>query len=321
MEDLLSVNNVTITFRLKETSLTAVDNISFSLQRGERMGIVGESGAGKSLTGFALLNLLPSIASITSGNIVLDGVDITRYTQKQMEAIRGNVVSMVMQDSMSTLNPVLTIGEQITETILAHKKVSKSKARAMATEMLEKVCIPSPEERLRQYPHQFSGGMRQRIVIAIALATKPKLIIADEPTTALDVTLQSEIMSLLLRLCQEEGVGLLLVTHDLGVVAQMTEKIMVMYAGTIVEMGATQSIIHAPTHPYTQGLLASLPENADPTTRRLHQIAGAMPSLAEIPKGCPFYTRCPHAQERCIAERPRLEPHNGVYRACFYPDL
>ena len=315
---LLQIKNLTIAFGEKEGEpLIAVDNISFCVDKGERLGIVGESGAGKSVTGFSILNLLTYPGFIQSGEIIFQGKDLTKCSQEQMQSIRGNLISMIFQDPMVTLNPVLPIGEQIIETILAHKNVSYDEARAMAIESLQKVYIPSPERRLKQYPHEFSGGMRQRIIIAIALVTSPQLIIADEPTTALDVTIQAEIMQLLLHLCEVEEMSLILITHDLGVVSQVTDQIVVMYAGTIVEMGGTESIVMNPSHPYTKGLLNSLPEKADKKTGRLYQIAGSMPSLGQIPKGCPFYDRCDVRKDICIEKRPVLEEYNGALIACF----
>ena len=315
---LLEVKELSIAFGKPEGNhLTAVDAISFSVDKGERLGIVGESGAGKSITGFSILNLLAKPGFIAGGNIFFKGRDLTKLSEDEMRTIRGNEISMIFQDPMVTLNPVLTIGEQIIEVICAHKDVSYDVARTMAIDALRKVYIPSPEQRLQQYPHEFSGGMRQRIIIAIALVTSPQLIIADEPTTALDVTIQAEIMQLLLHLCEVEKMSLILVTHDLGVVSQVTQQIAVMYAGTIVEMGATESIVLNPSHPYTKGLLNSLPEKADEKTGRLYQISGTMPSLAEIPKGCPFYARCDVREDICKKKRPLLEKYNDVLMACF----
>lgn len=315
---LLDVQELTVAFGdAADTSLIAVDRISFCVHSGERLGIVGESGAGKSVTGFSILNLLTKPGYIQHGSILFEGKDLAKASEEEMRHIRGNTISMIFQDPMVTLNPVLTIGEQIIETICAHKRLSYAEARDIAIDALRKVYIPSPEQRLQQYPHEFSGGMRQRIIIAIALVMSPKLIIADEPTTALDVTIQAEIMQLLLHLCATEKMSLILVTHDLGVVSQVTERIAVMYAGTIVEIGPTERIVMHPSHPYTKGLLASLPENADKATGRLHQISGTMPSLSEIPKGCPFYDRCAVRFDRCVKERPQLEEYNGVFMACF----
>ncbi|MGL4721965.1 MAG: ABC transporter ATP-binding protein [Desulfovibrionaceae bacterium] len=316
MAPLLEVKNLVIEFPSRIGPLKAVNDISFSLEKGERLGIVGESGAGKSVTGFSILNLLATPGYIASGSIIFEKQDLTKLTQKELRPIRGNDISMIFQDPIVTLNPLLTIGTQMIETVRAHRKISYEEARELAIDTLDKVYIPSPSERLNQYPHEFSGGMRQRIIIAIALITSPKLIIADEPTTALDVTIQAEIMSLLLHLCEKEDMGLILITHDLGVVSQITQRIAVMYAGTIIEIGSTEKIISAPLHPYTQGLLAALPENVNSETKRLNQIIGVMPSLMEIPKACPFHDRCIVRELICEEETPVLREINGVRVAC-----
>jgi peptide/nickel transport system ATP-binding protein len=315
MSTLLEVKNMTVQFAMRDTQLTAVDNVSFSLNRGERLGLVGESGAGKSVTGFSIINLVSKPGRITGGSILFEGHDLTKASPEVLRHIRGNRISMIFQDPMMTLNPVLTIGTQMVETILAHKKISVKEAEAIALEKLRKVYIPSPEKRLKQYPHEFSGGMRQRIVIAIALLTSPALIIADEPTTALDVTIQAEIMDLLLELCESENMGLILITHDLGVVSQVTEKIAVMYAGRIVEMGETDKVVAAPQHPYTKGLLAALPQGVK--GKRLNQIPGIMPGLGSIPRGCAFNNRCTCREDQCLQERPCLElKKSGGMAAC-----
>ena len=305
MERLLEIRDLEVRFALRTGPITAIDGIGFTLEKGERLGIVGESGAGKSVTGFSILNLVSKPGFIAGGEIRFRGKDLVTLSESEMQAIRGNRISMIFQDPMMTLNPVLTIGEQMVETLQAHQKLSREGARQRAVEKLKAVHIPSPETRLSQYPHEFSGGMRQRIVIAIALLTDPDLIIADEPTTALDVTIQAEIMELLLELCTERDMGLILITHDLGVVGQVTEKIAVMYAGRIVEIGNTENIVRNPQHPYTKGLIQALPGSRKPGTR-LYQIPGSMPNLTEIPEGCAFNPRCEHAKEVCFKSVPEL---------------
>lgn len=312
---LLSVRDLTVKFANRKSPVTALNGISFDLARGERLGIVGESGAGKSITGFALMNLISQPGYIDGGQILFEGEDVTKMSPKDIRAIRGDRMAMIFQDPMVTLNPVLTIGQQMVETLLAHRKLSKEEARQIALVKLKEVYIPSPEERFAQYPHELSGGMRQRIIIAMALLLDPKLIIADEPTTALDVTIQADIMELLLEMCQSNQVGLILITHDLGVVSQVTERTMVMYAGRIIESGTTRSIINDPQHPYTQGLINALPQQTPPG-QRLKQIPGSMPTLSDMPAGCPFHERCDHASQTCRAHVPEISQFNDSFVAC-----
>jgi peptide/nickel transport system ATP-binding protein len=317
VEKLIDIKNLRVDFELRSGRVRAVRDVSLVINKGERLGIVGESGAGKSVLGFSLINLISKPGRITGGQILFDGRDLTKLKADQMRHIRGNDISMIFQDPMMTLNPVLTIGTQMKETILAHMKVSDKEAEAICLDKLRKVYIPSPEKRLKQYPHEFSGGMRQRIVIAISLLTSPKLIIADEPTTALDVTIQAEIMDLLLELCEKENMGLILITHDLAVVSEVTQRIAVLYAGKVVELGAADQLISNPQHPYTKGLIQALPQMAG-GERRLNQIPGMMPSLLNMPKGCPFEPRCTICTARCKTEIPKLHDLAcGTQVACF----
>lgn len=313
--NMLSVRDLTVKFALRGQTLTALNGVSFDLAKGERLGIVGESGAGKSITGFALMNLLQRPGFIDGGKILFNDEDVVKMNNKRLRSLRGNKMAMIFQDPMVTLNPVLTIGQQMIETLRAHRSLSFEEARQIAIVKLREVYIPSPEERLNQYPHELSGGMRQRIIIAIALLLDPELIIADEPTTALDVTIQADIMELLLELCQSNQVSLILITHDLGVVSQMTERTLVMYAGRIIESGRTRSIINDPQHPYTQGLINALPQQTQPG-RKLKQIPGNMPSLSAVPAGCAFNPRCQFATEQCRTELPQVSHFDDVDVAC-----
>jgi peptide/nickel transport system ATP-binding protein len=305
MSHLLEVKDLEVKFALRFGDLTAINGVSFALDKGERLGIVGESGAGKSVTGFAIINLLSKPGYISAGQIIFEDQELSQLPEEDMRKIRGNRISMIFQDPMMTLNPVLTIRTQMVETVLAHENVSKAEAVDIALDKLKKVHIPSPEKRIHQYPHECSGGMRQRIVVAIALLTNPALIIADEPTTALDVTIQAEIMDLLQELCESDKMGLILITHDLAVVSQVTERIAVMYAGKIVEIGSTQAVIHDPEHPYTKGLIKALPGSLQPGSR-LNQIPGMMPTLTDIPPGCAFHPRCTISDTVCRMEVPAL---------------
>jgi peptide/nickel transport system ATP-binding protein len=316
MSHLLEVRDLEVKFALRTGDITAIDGVSFTLDQGERLGLVGESGAGKSVTGFAIINLISKPGFISRGSIFFEEKEISAYSFEKMRKIRGNRIAMIFQDPMMTLNPVYTIGFQMIETLQAHRNISTSQARAIALDKLKKVYIPSPEKRLAQYPHELSGGMRQRIIIAISLLADPAIIVADEPTTALDVTIQAEIMDLLQELCKNEKMGLILITHDLGVVSQVTEKIAVMYAGRIIEYGPTDTVVHHPIHPYTIGLIGSIPGSIEPG-KELRQIPGMMPTLTNIPPGCPFNPRCELAADICTQKTPALEEkQNGVLAAC-----
>ncbi|MCP4238345.1 MAG: ABC transporter ATP-binding protein, partial [Aestuariibacter sp.] len=278
-------------------------------------GIVGESGAGKSVAAYAILNLISKPGIITGGEVRYKGENLATMKENEIRLIRGNKISMIFQDPMMTLNPVLTISTQMTECLMAHRKISRKDAAKIAIEKLRKVHIPSPEARMEQYPHELSGGMRQRVVIAISLLTDPSIIIADEPTTALDVTIQAEIMDLLLELCETDDLGLILITHDLGVVSQVTQRTIVMYAGRIVEEGITRQIIDNPRHPYTQGLIKALPESTL-AGERLNQIPGMMPALTAIPSGCAFHARCEHMMPVCKLEVPDYSGSEHSRTAC-----
>ena len=307
MAALLEVKDLVVNFALRGGELTALNGISFSLNQGERLGLVGESGAGKSVAGFSIINLISKPGYIAGGRVLFQGREISVLPFAQLRGIRGNLITMVFQDPMMTLNPVLTVGTQMIETLQAHQRISDRDAADIAVDKLRQVHIPSPERRLEQYPHEFSGGMRQRIIIAIALLNNPQLIIADEPTTALDVTIQAEIMDLFVELCNQQEMGLILIPHDLAVVYETTEKIAVMYAGQIVEQGPTEEVVSSPMHPYTQGLIAALPQG-DQRGTRLNQIPGTMPTLTSIPAGCSFHPRCSQAREICSRQTPALKP-------------
>ncbi|GLQ06136.1 ABC transporter ATP-binding protein [Sneathiella chinensis] len=316
---LLEVKDLQVEFPLGRKTLQALYGIDFALDKGERLGIVGESGAGKSVAAFSILNLLSKPGRISGGEILFEGRDLSKLNDKEMRTIRGNRISMIFQDPMMTLNPVLTIGTQMVECLKAHRDISSAEAREIAISKLREVMIPSPENRMDSYPHELSGGMRQRVVIAIALLTDPSIIIADEPTTALDVTIQAEIMALMLELCKTNNVGLILITHDLAVVSQVTERIMVMYAGRVVEEGYTQEVIKNPRHPYTRGLLKALPQENRPG-QRLNQIPGSMPALDAIPAGCAFNPRCEFADGDCVKAVPDLVGEQGHRAACVHVD-
>ena len=298
----------------------AVDGISFAVEAGKTMGLVGESGSGKSVTGFSIIGLIDPPGRIVEGRILFDDENLVTAGEERMRQLRGNRVAMIFQDPMMTLNPVLRIDTQMIETVLAHQKVDRKTARAWARDALGQVGIPSPDERLRAYPHQFSGGMRQRVAIAIALLNKPDLIIADEPTTALDVTIQGQILFEMQKLCRETGTALIWITHDLAVVAGLADAICVMYAGRIVEKGAIDDVLDRPVHPYTLGLLGSVPSRNN-RRQRLAQIPGMAPSLLNLPAGCAFQARCPRADAACRAEPEITRPVKGREIRCFHPHL
>ena len=303
----LEVNDLKTHFFTREGVVQAVDGISFSLEKGKTLGIVGESGCGKSVTALSIMGLIPKPpARIVGGEVLFDGKDLTKLSEGEMQHIRGNEVAMIFQDPMTSLNPTLKIGTQITETILAHRDVSKQEARKRAVDLLKEVGIPRAAERLDDYPHRFSGGMRQRVMIAIALSCGPRLLIADEPTTALDVTIQAQIIELIGRLKNDFDSAVIMITHDLGVVADIADEIIVMYAGRVVERAATRDLFYDPQMPYTWGLLGSIPRLDRPRPERLHSIKGAPPSVINMPPGCKFRPRCPHAFEKCM-EEPGLE--------------
>jgi peptide/nickel transport system ATP-binding protein len=295
----LQVENLRTQFFTKAGTVDAVNDVSFSVGRGEVMGLVGESGSGKSVTGFSILGLVDHPGRVSGGKILFKGDDLTKYSEDQYRKLRGSRISMVFQDPMMTLNPVLRVDTQMVEAIRAHEKISKKDALIRARDALGQVGIPSPEERLKSYPHQFSGGMRQRVAFAIALLNKPDLIIADEPTTALDVTIQAQILFETQKLCRETGTSLIWITHDLTVVAGLADKICVMYAGQVVESGTIDEVLDTPKHPYTEGLIGSVPSR-NKRGQALTQIPGMTPSLLNLPQGCSFRMRCPYASEICL---------------------
>jgi peptide/nickel transport system ATP-binding protein len=312
----LEVGGLKTYFFTRKGVVKAVDNVSFALEQGQILGLVGESGAGKSITGFSILGLIDPPGRIVDGRIIFQGEDLAAKPEAELVKIRGNRISMVFQDPQTSLDPVFTIGFQIIEALKAHQNIGEAQARERAEELLRMVGIPSPKQRLREYPHQFSGGMRQRVGIAIAMASDPALIIADEPTTALDVTIQAQELTLMRRLVHDKGSAMILITHDIALVGQFCDHICVMYAGRLVESGTKEQVIKTPAHPYTQGLIASIPGTQE-RRRRLRQIPGMMPNLVDLPEGCPFLPRCPKAGEDC-AQRPALQEIGpGHQAACF----
>lgn len=312
----LRLRHLCVEFPTRQGTLVALDNISFDIAPGEILGVVGESGAGKSMTGNAVIQLLEPPGHITHGEIYLSGIRIDHLSEAAFAPLRGQKIAMIFQDPLTSLNPLFSIGQQLIETILTHLPLTQKQARARAIELLSEVGIPAPESRLNAYPHEFSGGMRQRVVIALALAGEPTLIIADEPTTALDVSVQAQILTLLKRLCAERGTAVMLITHDMGVIAETADRVAVMYAGRLVEIGPVKSVVLDAQHPYTQGLMASIPD-LEQRRERLYQIEGTMPRLSAIPAGCAFHPRCPHATEQCQRERPELVTAGPSLAACW----
>jgi len=314
--NLLEVNNLVVEFPTRRGLLRALDGVSLTIAPGEILGVVGESGAGQSLTGAAIIGLLDPPGRISSGEIHLAGERIDQYSADQMRGIRGRRIGAIFQDPLASLDPLYSIGHQLIETIRTHLPLTAGQARQRAIELLEETGIPAAAERINHYPHQFSGGMRQRVVIALALAAEPQLVIADEPTTALDVSIQAQVIGLLKRICHDRGAAVMLITHDMGVIAETCDRVAVMYAGRIVEIGPVQQVIHAPAHPYTVGLMASIPD-LETDLERLAQIDGAMPRLDAIPPGCAFHPRCPRVFERCRFERPELLDAGTSRAACW----
>jgi peptide/nickel transport system ATP-binding protein len=314
---LLEVRDLATEFATRDGVVRAVDGVSFTLARGQILGLVGESGSGKSVTGFSILGLIDPPGRVARGSVRFAGQELVGRPERELRMLRGRRIAMIFQDPMMTLNPVLSVETQMVETVLAHERVPRAAARTRAAEALERVGIASPEERLRQYPHQFSGGMRQRVAIAIALLHRPELIIADEPTTALDVTVQGQILAQMQALVRETGSALVWITHDLAVVAGLAQRVAVMYAGRIVEQGPVDAVLDAPWHPYTRGLLDSVPAN-NARGVPLRQIAGMTPSPGHLPAGCAFRPRCPHADERCGTPPPEVA-RPGRSALCHHP--
>ena len=316
---LLEVHDLVTEFPTRKGVVRAVNGVTFDLERGEILAVVGESGSGKSVTSLSIMGLLQEPGHVAGGSITFDGKDLLAASEAEMEQVRGGQISMIFQEPMTSLNPVYRVGDQIVEAIRTHSDMSKKDAWARAVEMLRVVGIPSPEERARDFPHQMSGGMRQRVMIAMALSCDPKLLIADEPTTALDVTIQAQILDLIYKLRDEFNMAVLLITHDLGVVSEVADRVVVMYCGQVVEEGEKFEIFERPLHPYTLGLLNSIPRLEDESSERLYMIKGSVPNPLDMPAGCPFSDRCDRCTERCRAERPELATVPGTTRRvrCF----
>ena len=314
---LLEVKNLETEFRVKRGQVKAVNGVSFEVEKGEILAVVGESGSGKSVTSLSIMGLIRDPGKIVGGQILFNGEDLLKKSTKEMEQIRGDRISMIFQEPMTSLNPVYRIKDQIMENILTHEKVSKEEALKRSIEMLDLVSIPAPERRAYDYPHQMSGGMRQRVMIAMALLCDPKLLIADEPTTALDVTIQAQILRIIKKLTKEMDTAVILITHDMGVVAEVADNVMVMYAGKSVEYGTAEDIFDHPEHPYTVGLLNSIPKLGSGQEDHLYTIDGTVPGLDEMPAGCRFCTRCQHVMEKCKREDPGMREVNGHMVRCF----
>ncbi|SFG36455.1 ABC transporter ATP-binding protein [Sporolactobacillus nakayamae] len=318
MDHLLEIKDLSVVFHIFGADVQAVRGISLQLNKGETLAIVGESGSGKSVTSKAVMGLIPNPpGEIATGEVLFEGKDLVKYSKKQMQKVRGKDISMIFQDPMTALNPTMKIGKQIMEGLIKHQSLSKHDAKNRAIELLQLVGIPNPEKRVDEYPHQFSGGMRQRVVIAIALACNPKILIADEPTTALDVTIQAQILDLMRGLQEKTGTAIILITHDLGVVANLAQRVAVMYGGKIVETGTLDEIFYNPKHPYTWGLLSSMPK-LHAKTDKLLAIPGTPPDLSNPPKGCPFAPRCPHAMKVCTEHMPAYTELSATQKAACW---
>jgi len=317
---LLEVDKLCVEIPLRQGLLKPVDEVSFTVGKGEIVGVVGESGAGKSITGAAIIGLLERPARISAGSVHLAGQRIDNMTLAQLREVRGAKIGTIFQDPLTSLNPLLRIGDQLAETAMAHLPLTRSQAREKALAALEDVGIPGAAQRLKAYPHEFSGGMRQRVVIALALIAEPELVIADEPTTALDVSVQAQILSLLRKLCVERGMGVMLITHDMGVIAETTDRVAVLYAGKLAEIGDTRTVMQAPLHPYTHGLMNATPSTVNNTHQRLQQIPGSMPSLMNRATGCAFAARCSQKKPRCTQSRPPIYSEGEHQVACYLHD-
>ena len=320
VEPVLSVRNLRVEFVSRRAALRAIDGVSFDIAKGEVLGVVGESGAGKSVTGLAAIGLIDPPGRISGGEIYLSGLRIDNLPPEPMRRIRGKRIGMIFQDPLTSLNPLYRIGDQLVETIRTHLNLSESAARKRAIDLLAEVGIPAPDKRVDAYPHEFSGGMRQRVVIALAISAEPELIIADEPTTALDVSVQAQIIALIKRLGRDHGTAVMLVTHDMGVIAETSDRVAVMYSGRIAEIGPVRDVVQHPLHPYAKGLMGAIPTLAGDASKRLVQIPGSMPRLSAIPQGCAFNPRCAFAFDRCRSERPEPSRQGAQQVACHLYD-